>query len=110
MNLQAFLRESTWGFSIISAIHVLGIAWFGGTVLVSNFAADLRRLRRIGLGVILISGAVLFWLHPQQYSSSISFWVKMLLLLVLTRTKLTGGLSLALWIAVIFAARGLAFF
>jgi hypothetical protein len=110
LNLLAFLRESTWGYPIIGAIHVLGIAWFGGTVLAAGFDEDLRRLRRIGLGVLLASGALLFALHPLQYSNSISFRVKMLLLVLLIRAKTASPLSLALWIAIIFAARGIAFF
>ena len=110
MNLQTFLRESTWGYPIIGAIHVLGIAWFGGTLLVSSLGTDLRGLRRIGFAVMLISGALLFWLHPLQYYSSTSFRLKMLLLLFLTRTKPASRLSFALLIGVIFAARGIAFF
>ena len=110
MNLQTFLRESTWGYPIIGAIHVLGIAWFGGTVLIAGFGEDLRRLQRIGLGVLLASGALLFWLHPLQYSNSISFRLKMLLLLLLIRTKIASPFSFALWIAIIFASRDIAFF
>ena len=110
MNLQTFLRESTWGYPIISAIHVLGIAWFGGTVLVSDFASDLRRVRRLGLALVLITGALLFWLHPLQYYHSVWFRVKMLLLFLLTLTGLSNRFALALWIAIIFAARGTAFF
>ena len=110
MSLQTFLRESTWGYPIISAIHVLGITWFGGTVLVSDFASDLRRVRRLGLALVLITGALLFWLHPLQYYHSVWFRVKMLLLFLLTLTGLSNRLALALWIAIIFAARGTAFF
>ena len=109
-GLQTFLRESTWGYPIISAIHVLGIAWFGGTVLVSQFARDLRGWRRAGIAVILITGAVLFWLHPVQYYHSISFRLKMLLLVFLMRTKPASALSLGFWVAIIFASRGIAFF
>jgi hypothetical protein len=109
LNLLTFLRESTWGYPIISAIHVLGIAWFGGTVLISQFAPELRMLRRIGITVLLITGVVLFWLHPTQYSNSISFRAKMLLLILLTRTKPASANSLALWAAIIFASRGIAF-
>ena len=60
MSLQKFLLESTWGYPIIAAIHVLGIAWFGGMVLVSRFIPDLRRLRMIGITLLLASGTVLF--------------------------------------------------
>ena len=110
MSLQTFFRESTWGYPIIAAIHVLGIAWFGGTVLLSGFGSDLRGLRRIGLAVMLITGAFLFWLHPHENYSSASFRVKMLLLLFLMRTRLGSPLSLALWVGIIFASRGIAFF
>jgi hypothetical protein len=109
LSLLTFLRESTWGYPIISAIHVLGIAWFGGTVLVSQFAPELRMLRRVGIAVLLITGVVLFWLHPTQYSNSISFRAKMLLLILLTRMKTASAISLALWAAIIFASRGIAF-
>jgi hypothetical protein len=109
LSLQIFLRESTWGYPIISAIHVLGIAWFGGTVLISQFAPELRRWRYIGLTVLLMTGLILFWLHPIQYSNSISFRMKMLLLIVLTRTKPASPASLVLWGTIIVASRGIAF-
>jgi hypothetical protein len=110
LNLQDFLRGSTWGYPIISAIHVLGIAWFGGTILIAQLAPDLRKLRRIGIALLLVTGAVLFWLHPTQYYASISFRVKLLLLVVLLRIRAGSLLSLAIWTAIIFASRGIAFF
>jgi len=109
LSLQTFLRESTWGYPIISAIHVLGIAWFGGTVLISQFMPELRKWRYIGLALLLMTGLILFWLHPMQYSNSLSFRVKMVLLIVLTRTKPGTPASLALWGAIIVASRGIAF-
>ena len=109
MNLQTFLRESIWGYPIISAIHVLGIAWFGGTILISSFDEQLRGLRRIGLAIILVTGVVLFWLHPTQYYNSISFRLKMVLLAVVLSVKSSKGFALALWIAIIVASRGIAF-
>ena len=109
MSLQTFLRESTWGYPIISAIHVLGIAWFGGTVLISQFMPESRKWRYIGLALLLMAGLILFWLHPMRYSNSLSFRVKMVLLIVLTRTKPASPASLALWGAIIVASRGGAF-
>jgi hypothetical protein len=109
LSLQTFLRESTWGYPIISAIHVVGIAWFGGTVLISQFVPELRKWRYIGLALLLMTGLILFWLHPMQYSNSVSFRVKMVLLIVLTRTKPASPASLALWGAIIVASRGIAF-
>jgi hypothetical protein len=109
LSLQTFLRESTWGVPIISAIHVLGIAWFGGTVLAAQFAQELRRLRHIGIGLLLTSGIVLFWLQPARYYNSNSFRIKVLLLVLLLRVKPASMLSLVVWVVIIFASRGIAF-
>ena len=109
MNLQTFLRESTWGYPIIAAIHVLGIAWFGGTILVPQFFPELRGWRRAGLALLLVSGVVLFWLHPVQYYHSIGFRVKMLSLIMLAFTKPASRFAFVLWVAAIFASRGIAF-
>jgi hypothetical protein len=109
LSLQTFLRESTWGYPVISAIHVVGIAWFGGTVLMSQFVPELRKWRYIGLALLLMTGLILFWLHPMQYSNSVFFRVKILLLIALTRTKPARAVSLVLWGAIIVASRGIAF-
>jgi hypothetical protein len=109
LSLLTLLRESIWGYPIIGAVHVLAVVWFGGTVLVSEWSAELSAIRRIGLALILVSGFMLFLLHPSQYANSYSFRLKMALLILLTRTKTASPVSLILWIAVIFAARGIAF-
>jgi hypothetical protein len=108
---STFLRESTWGFTILGSLHVLGIAWFGGAVLFSV----MRPWKRIGLAWMLLTGALLFWLEPLKCYNSVSFRVKMLLLLslvfaALLPAKLAYGLSLILWAAVILASQGIAFF
>jgi len=108
-SLQTFLRESTWGYPIIAAIHVLGLAWFGGTVLASPFIPELQRWRRAGLALLLLSGVVLFWLHPVRYSASTSFQAKLVLLLAALFAKPGKPLSILLWILMIFASRGIAF-
>ena len=110
MSLQTFLSESTWGYPIIAAVHVLGIAWFGGTILVSSFAEELRTWRRVGVALLLASGVILFWLHPAHYFNSVGFRLKILLLVFLIRTKPASVVSFALWAAIIFASRGIAFF
>jgi hypothetical protein len=109
LNLQTFLGESTWGYPIISAIHVLAIAWFGGTVLLSSFDPQLRTLRRIGLALALSTGAILFWLHPGMYAHSTSFRVKMVLLGLVLIMKPSSKLAIGFWVAIIFASRGIAF-
>lgn len=103
------MAQSTWGYPIIGAIHVLAMAWFGGTVLVASLEPDLRKLGRAGLALAFVSGAVLFWMHPLQYYSSMSFRVKLVLLLVLAGMKRRRTVSLILWAAIIFASRGIAF-
>ncbi len=108
---STLLRESTWGFTILASLHVLGIAWFGGAVLFSV----MRPWKRIGLAWMLFTGVLLFWLEPLKCYNSISFRVKMLLLIsllfaALLPAKLAYALSLILWAAVILASQGIAFF
>jgi hypothetical protein len=104
------LRESTWGFTILGALHVLGIAWFGGAVLWSVIPV----WKRIGLAWMLATGVLLFWLEPLKCYSSVSFRIKMALLLMLACTallpsKFARATSLILWAAVILASQGIAF-
>jgi len=103
-----WLSESVWGYPIIAAIHVLGLALFGATLLAR--AEDYRTWKRIGLGVMLLSGALLFGMHAGRYSTSSAFRIKILLLVLVLGLKLPRAVSLALWIAIIFASRGIAFF
>jgi len=105
------LRESTWDFTILSSLHVLGIAWFGGAVLFSV----MRTWKLIGLAWMLLTGALLFWLEPLKCYNSGSFRIKLLLLLLLACTaflprKFARFASLLLWAAVILASQGIAFF
>jgi hypothetical protein len=114
--MSEWLRESTWGFPIVSAVHVLGLAWFGGTLLIAD--RHLRAWTWTGAASMFLSGALLFALHPARYDGSVSFRVKMLLLLLAganaafahARPRLAGRLAVALWIGIIFASRGIAFF
>jgi hypothetical protein len=102
------LAETTWGFPILSALHVLGLAWFGGTVLVPG---EFPRLQRWGIAFILLTGVGLFLTQPGRYSHSIAFWTKMGLiaaLLLLPRSALWSVLGL--WFLVICAARAIAYF
>jgi hypothetical protein len=79
---------------------------------------QLRAWKWTGVAVMLLSGALLFALHPARYSGSLSFRLKILLLLLVgansaiahTSPRLAGGVAVALWIGIIFASRGIAFF
>ncbi len=99
------LAESVWGYPIIAALHVLAMAWFGGMVLNSDF----RRLKWLGLTILLTTGLVLFALHPAMYAVSWSFRIKMLLLVLIPLCS-SRPVALTLWIGVIFASRFTAFF
>jgi hypothetical protein len=114
-SLRLDLSQSTWAVPIIGAIHVLAIAWFGGAVLVNE--VSLRRFRWIGLSILLLTGALLFWSQPLRLYYSDFFRAKMLLLVLIglsallpaRHSRITMAFSLALWAAVICASRGIAY-
>ena len=118
-SVRLDLSQSTWAVPIIGAIHVLAIAWFGGSVLVRD--ARLRRFRWAGLAVLLFTGALLFWSQPVRLYYSQFFRLKMLLLVLLLMwtgvsallparyARVAMALSLVLWAGVILASRGIAY-
>ena len=114
-SLRLDLSQSTWAVPIIGAIHVLAIAWFGGSVLVDDIR--LRRFRWIGLSILLVTGFLLFWSEPVRLYYSQFFRAKMALLVVIGFSALLPAqharwamaLSLALWAAVILTSRGIAY-
>ena len=122
------ISESTWGYPIVGALHVLAIALFGIVVLTPQLrffvrpdldASDLRWIRRLGLALVLMTGVVVFASGAARYYESAAFRIKMILLGLIAlnaiafrqrRSKLNSAITLALWAAVIFASRGIAFF
>ena len=114
-SLRLDLSQSTWAVPIIGAIHVLAIAWFGGSVLVSD--VTLRRFRWVGLSILLFTGALLFWSQPLRLYYSQFFRLKMLFIILAGLSSLLPGrharvalaLSLVLWAGVILASRGIAY-
>jgi hypothetical protein len=136
------IRESALEYPILSALHLLGIAWFGGMVLMSDLRVlgiglthepagevwlQFRRWKWLGFVVMLVSGGLLWWAEPVVCYKSLSFWVKLALLLLVglnalvfrrgaeaspeggKNAKLAAGVSVALWVALVFAGRGIAF-
>jgi hypothetical protein len=90
----AVMRDSKWGFAVVEMVHLLGLAAFGGTLLVidlgvlgvglrlqpvSNVARDLSRLLIGGLVLAVVSGAFLVSANPLKYYYHPAFRVKMLL-------------------------------
>lgn len=114
-SLRLNLSQSTWAVPIIGAIHVLAIAWFGGSVLAGD--SRLRRFRWTGLAILFATGALLFWSQPLRLYYSQFFRAKMLLLVAIALSalmpaqysRLAMAFSLALWAGVILASRGIAY-
>lgn len=96
------LRESTWGFPIASAVHVLGLAWFGGAALTKQTV-----LRRVALGFLLVTGFVVFAIEPLKCYQSPAFRIKLLLI---AGAVFGRRLAIPLWIGVIVASRGIGYF
>lgn len=120
-TLSTALAGSTWTYPVIGALHVLGIAWFGGAVLLSvlrrsdSEGGPRPAMLWIGGTIMLLTGALLFVIEPLRCAASQSFRLKLLLLVVLAatnrvRSKTGTALTLALWAGVLLAARGIAFF
>jgi hypothetical protein len=121
--LSRTIAESTWGYPIVGALHVLAIALFGGAVLAPHLRGlafvDVRWIRRVGLTLVVATGTVVFASGAVGYSKSSSFRIKMGLLVLIAvnalasrhhRNKFNSAVALVLWAAVIFASRGIAFF
>jgi len=118
-GLSRIISESTWGYPIVGALHVLAIALFGAALLIPFVqGVELRWLRRVGLTLILASGTLLSASSAARYYNSTFFRIKTLLLALIflnaittrhERKKMHGAIALVLWVAVIFASRGIAF-
>jgi hypothetical protein len=114
--LSRAISESIWGYPIVGALHVLAVALFGGTLLVSHLSDELRALKAVGLTMVLTTGVLLFAAGAVGYSDSVFFRIKLVLLVLIavnalqTRfARIRTRVSLILWVAVIFASRGTAF-
>lgn len=95
----------TWHQPAIGALHVLGIAWFGAAVFTTTPA-----FRRLGSFWMLVTGALLVLANPAHVLASVSFWIKLALLVALCLVRRPLWLTLTLWTAVILASRGIAYF
>ena len=140
-SLSTAIREGALYYPILGAFHMIGIAWFGGMVLMGDLsvlgiglrdrpASDLfsqfRRWKWAGFAVMLISGGLLWWSEPIVCAKSVSFKIKLVLLVLLglnslvfrkrsygmksSGARLAACLSLLLWFGLILTGRGIAFF
>lgn len=94
-DLSTAIREGALLYPIIGGIHLLGIALFGGMVLVTDLrllgwamrrhavediVQQFRPWKWVGFAVVAASGLLLAWAEPQKLYRSPAFWVKMTLL------------------------------
>jgi hypothetical protein len=143
------LHESIWGYPIIESVHVLTLCLFLGLAVMldlrllgvtmlrtpaSEVVGRLLPWTIAGFGIMVMTGALLFYAIPVKTYLNIFFRVKMLFLLLagintavfhLTvsrsmsdwdldpvpprRARLAGGLSLVLWAGIVVAGRMIAY-
>ena len=148
-SLSTAIREGALYYPVLGAFHMIGIAWFGGMVLMgdlsvlgiglrrepaSELLSQFRRWKWLGFAIMLVSGGLLWWSEPVVCYKSVSFRIKLTLLLLLglnslvvrrgkygrvssgeygpeksRSSRLAACVSMLLWVAIIFAGRGIAF-
>ena len=94
-KLSTAIREGALSYPIIGGVHLLGIALFGGMLLmtdlrllgwamqrrpVSDIVLQFRWWKRAGFVMVTASGLLLAWCEPLKLYRSPAFWVKMALL------------------------------
>jgi hypothetical protein len=120
--------ENTWIFPVVESIHVIGLAAFVGTVILQDLrtlsrrfpdTGNLKKWTHAGLATMLVTGAAMFLSDTTRYLHNPAFQVKVALLagalathftLRRSGTRFAAVLSLALWTAVVLAARAIADF
>jgi hypothetical protein len=114
--MMGWISDTTWGYPVVSAIHVLVFVLIGATVLVPSVREETRWLRWIGLSAVVVTGVLLFMASAAGYWKSTSFRIKLVLLAVVAvqslvfRNRVRPAVTFALWTAIIFASRGIAFY
>ena len=121
------------GMVVIGNLRVLGVAMRG--VPVSQVIEQFRPWKWIGFAFLLVTGTLLSISDPIEYGGNVMYWISLLLLLAAgvnafvfrfgiyrsvaswddaaiapPSARRWAGLSLALWIALVFAGRAIAFF
>jgi hypothetical protein len=93
----AYLRESTFGFSILLTVHVVSLCIFFGLILMMDLRlvgwGNLRTMAKdmserlipwqmLGFLIMVVSGVALVWAQPLRYYGKTFFWWKMGLMLL----------------------------
>jgi hypothetical protein len=117
------LRESWYVYPTILSLHMVGIALFGGLVLVSNLRqlrgqpVDVgRKMQHLGLTLMVVCGVLMLGTKAEEYFLNPWFQAKMVLLALLSvhsvvfrPGKLAAVLSLLLWIGLVICGRGIGY-
>lgn len=134
-----FMRGSRILFPIVESVHLIGLALFVGTLLLTDLGLLGLGMRRqpiaqvvaalapwtwSGFALLLLTGPFMFIAQAAKWHDNPVFWFKMLFLIVATifqlsvrrriaseqPAKLIGGVSLALWITTALSAKMMEFF
>lgn len=89
---SAYLRESSYGFSILLTMHVISMCVFFGLILMMDLrlagignlrtpAAEMQQRlfpwQMVGFAMVVVTGLLLFYSKPLTYYGKGFFWVKM---------------------------------
>ena len=143
------LHESLWVYPLVESVHVLTLCLFVGLAAmldlrllglmmrgtrVSEVVSQLLPWMTAGFGIMVFSGAALFYAIPVKTYLNIFFRIKVLMLALAglnawvfhrsvyrrvtewdvgasipKAAKVTAALSLALWVGIVFAGRMIAY-
>ncbi len=142
--ISQWINDSVWAFAIIETFHILALTVLLGTIVAldlrllgvrttrqstAELARELAPFTAMALVVSIVTGIPMFMSQAIRYSQSVSFLVKMTLL-VLTIAfhftiyrnmtmasaskgggfgRLAASLSLMCWFGIALAGRGIAF-
>jgi hypothetical protein len=133
------VRDTVWAFPVIETFHLLALAVLLGTVLIVNLRAfglgaryspghELQRWMLVSLVVLILSGIPMFLSEPMKCYESVSFPIKMGLLLLAilwhftiqrkwtapdsrsatpVKARLAAGFSIMLWAGIGMAGKGI---
>ena len=91
------MRDSTWAFAIVEIIHLIALAFFGGSILfvdlrllglnftsqpAGRIAREFLPITLGGVSVMFISGALLLSSRPMRYYYNTPFRIKMWLFFI----------------------------
>ena len=106
--LATWLRSSAWGYPAVETLHIMGLALLFGTAVafdlrllgvpsslpVEGLARFLLPLARIGFGLAVVSGLVLFMMQARTFAVMPLFFVKMATVAIaVTNTMISTAVS-----------------